>query len=98
MSRLLRSVGVAMALAAGLALVRVSAQQRRPELVPPPGGTLSLLETYLDALRQQAGIPGMSGLVLKDGSVVWEKGFGFQDAAAHIPATPDTPYLVGDLS
>jgi CubicO group peptidase (beta-lactamase class C family) len=97
MLRFMRSVAVAMALAAGLAAVSVSGQQR-PQLVPPPGGTLSVLETYLDALRQQAGIPGMSGLVLRDGSVVWEKGFGFQDVGAHIAATPDTPYLVGDMS
>lgn len=98
MGRCLRSVGVAIALAAGLAVVSVSGQQRRPQLVPPPGGTLSLLGSYLDALRQQAGIPGMSALVLRDGSVVWERGFGFQDVGAHIAATPDTPYLVGDVS
>lgn len=98
MMRFIRSVGVAIALAAGLAVGSVSGQQRGPQLVPPPGGTLSLLETYLDALRQQAGIPGMSGLVLRDGNVVWEKGLGFQDVGAHIAATPDTPYLVGDLS
>ena len=29
---------------------------------------------------------------------VWEKGFGFQNVATRERATPDTPYLVGDMS
>lgn len=55
-------------------------------------------EQYLDALRQQAGIPGLSGVVLKDGQIVWERGFGFQDVEASIRAMPDTPYHVSGLT
>ena len=55
-------------------------------------------EQYLEALRQQAGIAGMSGLILKDGQVVWEHGFGFQDVDASIRATPDTPYHLAGLT
>lgn len=55
-------------------------------------------ETYLDALRQQAGIPGLSAAIVKDGQIAWERGFGFQNVEARIPATPDTPYPVTDLS
>jgi hypothetical protein len=43
-----------------------------------PGGILPVLDTYLESLRQQAGIPGMSARVLKDGAVVWEKGYGLR--------------------
>jgi CubicO group peptidase (beta-lactamase class C family) len=60
--------------------------------------TFSLFERYLEALREQAGIPGMSGAVLQDGVIAWERGFGRQDLEAAIPASPSTPYLVGDLS
>jgi CubicO group peptidase (beta-lactamase class C family) len=63
-----------------------------------PGGSLPVLDSYLDALRQQVGIPGMSAIVLKDSVPVWEKGYGFQNLATRERATPDTPYLVGDLS
>ena len=62
-----------------------------PALLPP-------LETYLESLRQQAGIPGMSAAVVQDGQITWEYGFGFQDVNARIRATPDTPYLVGHIS
>jgi CubicO group peptidase (beta-lactamase class C family) len=78
-----------------LSLAAPSAQQ------PPvftPGGSLPVLDSYLEALRQQAGIPGMSAIVLKDGIPVWEKGYGFLNSASRERATPDTPYMVGDLS
>ena len=55
-------------------------------------------ETYLDSLRQQAGIPGLSAAIVKDGQIAWERGFGYQNVEARIPATPDTPYPVTDLS
>jgi CubicO group peptidase (beta-lactamase class C family) len=55
-------------------------------------------EQYLEALRQQAGIAGLSGIVLKDGRIVWERGFGFQDIEAGIRTTPDTPYHVAGLT
>jgi len=63
-----------------------------------PYGALPVLDNYLEALRKQAGIPGMSAAVVRDGVVIWEKGYGYQNTASKIPATPDTPYLVGDLS
>lgn len=63
-----------------------------------PFGAIPTLESYLEALRQQAAIPGMSAALVKDGVVVWEKGFGFQNIPSRVRATPDTPYLVGDIS
>lgn len=63
-----------------------------------PNGIIPVLDSYLEPLRTQAGIPGMSAAVIKDGVVVWDKGYGFQNVTARIRATPDTPYLVGDLS
>jgi len=63
-----------------------------------PFGALPVLDSYLEALRRQAGIPGMSAAVVRDGVVIWEKGYGYQNTATRLVATPDTPYLVGDLS
>lgn len=93
MRRLFRTPLVAAAafvLAAGI----LSAQQP----VFTPGGTLPLLDSYLEPLRLQAGIPGMSAAVLSDGELVWEKGYGFQNIATRERPTADTPYLVGDMS
>lgn len=63
-----------------------------------PFGIIPVLDTYLEALRQQVGIPGMSAALVRDGEVVWERGYGFQNVATRQRATPDTPYIVGNLS
>lgn len=60
--------------------------------------TTSLLERYLEALREQTAIPGMSAAVVQDGRVIWRKGFGFQNVERLVRALPDTPYPVTDLS
>ena len=59
---------------------------------------LSLFERYLESLRDQAAIPGMSAAVVQGGRVVWEKGFGLQNIERVIAARADTPYPVSDLS
>lgn len=84
-----------MSVALLLATTGASGQQAPPFA---PNGVFPLLETYLEALRQQAAIPAMSAAVVLDGVVVWERGFGFQNVASRLRATPDTPYVVGDLS
>jgi CubicO group peptidase (beta-lactamase class C family) len=63
-----------------------------------PYGIVPVLDAYLEALRQQAGIPGMSAAIVRDGVVLWEKGYGFQNLATRERATPATPYLIGDAS
>ena len=40
----------------------------------------------------------MSALVLQQGVVQWEHGFGRADIDSALPARPDTPYLIGGLS
>jgi CubicO group peptidase (beta-lactamase class C family) len=80
-----------------LAFAVCAATQTIGGQVPGPGA-LPPIERYLEALRTQAGIPGMSAAILQDGEIVWEFGFGYQNIGARIRATPDTPYLIGDLS
>jgi CubicO group peptidase (beta-lactamase class C family) len=60
--------------------------------------TSSPFESYLESLRTQAGIPGMSAALVQDGQIVWERGFGFQNLEARVRATPDTPYPIADIS
>jgi len=88
-------------LAAAFAALVLSAPAMSGQQLPDvftPGGTLPVLESYLESLRQQAGIPGLSAAVVRDGTIAWERGFGYQNVAARARAMPDTPYLVGDAS
>jgi CubicO group peptidase (beta-lactamase class C family) len=85
--------------AAGLVTVLLATQAAGQQ--PPvftPFGALPVLDAYLESLRQQLAIPGMSAAVVRDGAVVWESGYGFQDVSGRIRATPDTPYPIGDMS
>lgn len=67
-----------------------------------PGTLLDLgasaFESYAELLRQQVGIPGISGALVQDGVLVWERGLGFANLETRIRATPDTPYLIADLT
>lgn len=60
--------------------------------------SLPLFERYLESLRTEAGIPGLSAAVLQNGVIVWEQGFGRRDVESGAPATADTPYVLGDTS
>jgi CubicO group peptidase (beta-lactamase class C family) len=62
--------------------------------------TFSLLERYVDALRDQGGIPGLAATVIRDGRSEpdWEKGFGFASLEDSIPVTPRTPFSIGELT
>lgn len=59
---------------------------------------IALFERFLESLRQQAGIPGLSAAIVQNGQRVWDAGFGFQDVDGLTRATSDTPYPILDLS
>src|SRR5687767_1523120 len=59
---------------------------------------ISLFERYVEPLRLQAGIPGLSAAIVQEGQIVWERGFGQAEIEGVIAARPDTPYNIGDLT
>lgn len=83
-------IGAVLLLSAG------SSAQQAP--VFTPFGIIPVLDMYLEALRQQVGIPGMSAALVREGSIVWERGYGYQNVVSRIRSTPDTPYLIGNIS
>lgn len=62
------------------------------------GLTTGLFARYLDGLRQDLGIPGLSAAIVQDGAIVWDGGFGQQNIAQAVPATRDTPYPLLNIS
>ncbi|MBA2305533.1 MAG: beta-lactamase family protein [Acidobacteria bacterium] len=81
-----------------VALFLASASPSGQQPIFTPYGILPVLDSYLEALRMQAGIPGMSAAIVRDGVILWEKGYGFQNVATRERATPATPYVIGDAS
>ncbi len=50
------------------------------------------LEAYLNRLTASGNPPGLSVVVVKNGDVVYNNGFGYADGPRSIKATPDTIY------
>ena len=70
--------------AALVAVVTLAASSQAQGLTP------GLFARYLDGLRQDLGIPGLSAAIVQDGNIVWDGGFGLQNVALAIPATTST--------
>jgi CubicO group peptidase (beta-lactamase class C family) len=58
----------------------------------------ALFERYLEPLRTQVGIPGLSAAIVQNGRVVWERGFGVADVERNVAVFADTPFPIGDLT
>lgn len=56
---------------------------------------LQTIEEKTEARRKELGIPGMSLAIVKDGEVVFAKGFGYKDFEKKIAVTPDTEFAIG---
>jgi CubicO group peptidase (beta-lactamase class C family) len=59
---------------------------------------LTLFTRYLEPLRIQAGIPGLSAAITSNGSIIWEGGLGFADMEARVAAAPHTPYRIASIT
>lgn len=53
---------------------------------------------YLDALRVQAGIPGLSASIIGNNDIVWEGAFGRQDLERQFPTRADTPFQLDGMT
>jgi CubicO group peptidase (beta-lactamase class C family) len=53
---------------------------------------LSRFGDYLEALRVQAGIPGLAAAIVGPNEVIWEHAFGQQDVERNIVTRLDTPF------
>jgi len=80
-----------LAIAVG-ALLLATAPMQAQELV------YARFADYLEALRVQMGIPGLSAAVVGRSDVLWERGFGYQDVARSVPMRPDTPVQFDGLT
>jgi CubicO group peptidase (beta-lactamase class C family) len=59
---------------------------------------IALFTRYLEPLRIQAGIPGLSAAITASGRIIWENGFGLADVEARVAAAPHTPYPVASIT
>jgi CubicO group peptidase (beta-lactamase class C family) len=53
---------------------------------------------YLESLRRQAGIPGLSAVVVGSSDVLWSRAFGTQNVEKNIAMRTDTPVQLDGLT
>ena len=71
-------------------LVRVPVEAQIP--------VLGRLGDYVEALRVQAGIPGLAVSIVGPDDVIWEQSFGRQDVERFIATRTDTPFHLDGLT
>jgi len=59
---------------------------------------LSRFGEYLDALRTQAGIPGLAAAIVGPTDVTWERTYGFSDIEGNFDVRFDTPFQLDDTT
>jgi CubicO group peptidase (beta-lactamase class C family) len=59
---------------------------------------LSRFSDYLDALRTQAGIPGLAAAIVGPTEVTWEGTFGYRDVERNFDVRFDTPFQLDDTT
>ena len=60
--------------------------------------SLSEFAAHVEDLRMRLEIPSLSAGIVRDGDLVWAKGFGYADPEEGVPATPETPYHLASLT
>lgn len=59
---------------------------------------LSRFSDYLNALRSQAGVPGLAAAIVGATDVTWEGLFGLADIDRNLPVRFDTPFQLDDTT
>ena len=71
-----------------------------PTTAAPQGvdANAALFERYVEALRRVTHVPGISGVILRDGRPIWHRDFGYANVETRVPTTADTLYDVASLT
>lgn len=59
---------------------------------------LAQLAEFIEAARQEAGVPGVAVAVVKHDQVLLAKGFGVRELGDPAPVTPDTRFMIGSTT
>jgi CubicO group peptidase (beta-lactamase class C family) len=59
---------------------------------------LNGLEGFIEQVMNDWHVPGLAVAIVKDGQVVYAKGFGYRDVKKGLKVTPDTLFAIGSCS
>jgi len=80
-----------------LILANPLSHAQQPPMAPAKEA-IRRLETDIPVLLQKSDVPGMSIALIRDGRMVWSKGFGVSNAVTKKPVTTNTVFEAASLS
>src|ERR1700722_14615777 len=80
-----------------LTIGNLLSRAQQPPMVPAKEA-IHRLETDIPVLLEKSDVPGMSIALIRDGRVVWSKGFGVSNANTKKPVTTTTIFEAASLS
>jgi len=61
-------------------------------------GTLTTFDTYAEKARQRWNVPGMAVAIVKDGKIIFAKGYGVKTAGGSDPVTTHSVFQIGSTT
>ena len=79
---------------------KISAEALQAEEGPevPEALETDAIDTYLKAHATKPGQVGMSVAIMKDGEIVFARGYGTRSVGTDRPVTPETPFAIASIS
>ena len=56
------------------------------------------LDKYIERAMKDWKVPGVAMVIVKDGKVAYQKGYGYRNVAKKLPVTPQTQFAIGSSS
>ncbi len=63
-----------------------------------PGAIISDLETLVPLLMEKSGVPGLQVALVREGRIIWDKGFGVKNTGTKEPVTGETVFEAASLT
>jgi CubicO group peptidase (beta-lactamase class C family) len=70
----------------------------RPLAPAATSSSLSGIDAYIESVMAEWKVPGLAVALVKDGTVLLSKGYGFRDLDRKTPTTPQTLFAIGSNS
>lgn len=75
-----------------------AASPGQPVSIPPAAQAIRKLNSDIPALLERSDVPGMSIALIRDGKMIWSKGFGVSNVVTRKPVTTTTIFEAASLS
>lgn len=63
-----------------------------------PGAIISDLETLVPRLMEKSGVPGLQIALVREGRIIWDRGFGVKNTGTNEPVTGETVFEAASLT